>query len=56
MISGSVAPAIGVELLSKFASTVPVSLYAVAMAVPAVACVVLHRETSGVDLETIPSP
>jgi MFS family permease len=53
VISGSVAPAIGVALLARFASTVPVSLYAVAMAVPAIVCVVLHRETSGVDLETV---
>jgi MFS family permease len=53
VISGSVAPAIGVALLARFGSTVPVSLYAVAMALPALACVLLHGETSGVDLDAI---
>jgi MFS family permease len=53
VISGSVAPAIGVALLARFGSTVPVSLYAVVMALPALACVLLHRETAGACLDTV---
>ena len=53
VISGSVAPAIGVALLARFGSTVPVSLYAVAMALPALACVLLHGETAGTALDTV---
>jgi MFS family permease len=53
VVSGSVAPVIGVALLRTFGSTVPVSMYALAMALPALACVVLHRETAGVNLETL---
>jgi MFS family permease len=50
VISGAVAPIIGVALLERFGSTVPVSIYAAAMAVPALACVWAARETRGVEL------
>ncbi len=48
--SGAVAPLIGVALLERYGSTVPVSIYAAAMAVPAVVCLAVSRETRGVDL------
>ena len=50
VISGAVAPIIGVALLDRFASTVPVSLYACAMAVPALVCLWVSKETKGIDL------
>jgi len=53
VISGGVAPLIGVALLNAFGSTIPVSLYAVAMAVPALIALRRARETRGVDLATV---
>ena len=50
VISGAVAPIIGVALLERFASTVPVSVYACGMAVPALICLWLSKETKGIDL------
>jgi MFS family permease len=50
VISGAVAPIIGVALLERFGSTVPVSLYAGAMAIPALACLWFARETKGIEL------
>jgi MFS family permease len=47
---GAFAPIIGVSLLSKYDSTFPVSLYALAMALPALLGVLLVRETRGADL------
>jgi hypothetical protein len=44
---------IGVALLDAFGSTVPVSIYAGAMAVPALACVWGTRETRGTDLAVV---
>jgi len=54
VISGGVAPLIGVALLNAFGSTIPVSLYAAAMAVPALLALRSARETRGVDLATVP--
>lgn len=53
VISGGVAPLIGVALLNAFGSTIPVSLYAVAMAIPALVALGRARETRGVDLASI---
>jgi len=53
VVSGAVAPLIGVALLDAFGSTVPVSIYAAAMAVPALACVWRSRETRGADLAVV---
>jgi MFS family permease len=50
VVSGAVAPIIGVALLDAFGSTVPVSIYAAAMAIPALVCVWRVRETVGADL------
>ena len=44
---GALAPIIGVALLERYGATLPVSLYALAMVVPAVAAGVLGRETRG---------
>ncbi len=49
--SGAIAPLIGVALLTAYGSTMPVSLYAVAMAGPALACLGLIRETKGIELD-----
>jgi len=54
VISGGVAPLIGVALLNAYGSTVPVSLYAVAMATPALVALGRAKETRGVDLATVP--
>jgi len=53
VISGGVAPLIGVALLNAYGSTVPVSLYAAAMALPALVALRRARETRGVDLATV---
>jgi MFS family permease len=50
VLGGALAPVIGVALLDRFGSTVPVSLYAAAMAVPALAVVWGAAETRGADL------
>jgi MFS family permease len=50
VFAGGVAPIIGVALLERFGSTVPVSVYAAAMAVPGLVAVWRARETRGVDL------
>jgi MFS family permease len=50
VLSGAVAPIIGVALLEHYHSTVPVSLYAAAMTLPALACVWVAQETRAKDL------
>jgi MFS family permease len=50
VLGGAVAPVIGVALLDRFGSTVPVSLYAAAMALPALVVVWRAAETRGADL------
>jgi len=51
--AGAVAPLVGVALLDRFGSTVPVSLYAAAMALPGLAALWRSRETRGVDLARV---
>jgi MFS family permease len=53
MLSGGVAPLVGVALLNAFGSTVPVSLYAAAMTLPALICLWRAKETRGLDLDTV---
>ena len=48
---GALAPIIGVALLERFGSTLPVSWYALVMVVPAVVAGVLGPETRGVPLD-----
>jgi MFS family permease len=47
---GAFAPIVGVALLNKYDATLPVSLYALAMALPALAGLLLVPETRGRDL------
>lgn len=53
VISGAVAPLIGVALLNVYGSAVPVSLYAAAMTGPALVVVGLARETRGENLADV---
>jgi len=53
VVSGGVAPLIGVALLNAYGSTVPVSLYAVVMTIPALVALLRARETRGVDLANV---
>lgn len=48
---GAVAPIIGVALLARYGSPLPVSVYALAMTLPALLAVWRSRETKGVALE-----
>jgi MFS family permease len=50
VLGGAVAPVIGVALLDRYGSTVPVSLYAAAMAVPRCSWCARAAETRGADL------
>jgi MFS family permease len=50
VLGGALAPVIGVSLLDRFGSTAAVSLYAAAMAVPALVVVWGAAETRGADL------
>jgi MFS family permease len=50
VFTGAVAPLIGVALLDRYGSTVPVSLYATAMTVPALVALAVSAETRGRDL------
>ncbi|AHG93904.1 General substrate transporter (plasmid) [Gemmatirosa kalamazoonensis] len=51
--AGAVAPLIGVALLGRFGSTVPVSAYAAAMALPGLVALWRARETAGTDLARV---
>lgn len=53
IFAGAVAPIIGVALLQAFGSTLPVSIYAAAMAVPGLICLVWAPETRGADLAAV---
>jgi MFS family permease len=53
VFAGAVAPIIGVALLERYGSTVPVSVYAAAMALPALAALWTARETRGTDLARV---
>jgi MFS family permease len=50
VFTGAVAPVIGVALLDKYGSTVPVSLYAAALTVPALVMLAFSPETRARDL------
>ena len=50
VFTGAVAPIIGVALLNRYGSTVPVSLYAAAMSLPGVVALLLATESRGRDL------
>jgi MFS family permease len=47
VFTGAVAPLIGVALLNRYASTVPVSIYAAAMTLPGLVALFLAAETRG---------
>jgi MFS family permease len=51
VFTGAVAPLIGVALLNRYGSTVPVSLYAAAMTGPSLVVLALNAETRGRVLE-----
>jgi MFS family permease len=53
VISGAVAPLIGVGLLNIYGSTIPVSLYAAAMTSPALVALGMSPETRGADLDRL---
>ena len=53
VLSGAVAPVVGVALLDRYGSTVPVSCYAAAMALPALLAVWRAPETRGADLAAV---
>jgi MFS family permease len=53
VLAGAVAPIVGVALLDAYGSTVPVSLYAAAMAAPALAALWRAPETRGADLARV---
>ena len=50
VFTGALAPIIGVALLNRYGSTVPVSLYAVAMTLPGLFALGMSPETRGRDL------
>ena len=47
---GALAPIIGVALLTRYGSTTPVSVYALAMTLPAIVAMILAPESKGTDL------
>jgi MFS family permease len=49
-VTGALSPLVGVELLTRFGSTIPVSLFAAAMVAPALAALGTVGETKGRDL------
>jgi len=49
-VSGAVAPFIGVALIEKYDSTLPVSLYCLALVIPALIAAFLAPETRHTDL------
>jgi MFS family permease len=52
VFTGALAPLIGVALLNRYGSTVPVSLYAAAMTLPALIVLALSPETRARDLSS----
>jgi len=50
VVSGAVAPLIGVALLNAYGSTLPVSIYAMAMTAPGLVSLGMCDETRGRDL------
>jgi len=51
VFTGAIAPIIGVALLNAYGSTIPVSLYAMAMTAPALISLGMAHETRGTDLD-----
>ena len=51
VFTGAIAPLIGVALLNAYGSTVPVSLYALAMTAPGLICLGMANETRGTSLD-----
>lgn len=51
-VSGAIAPIVGVALLTAHGSTVPVSVYATMLALPALVALRVSPETRGIDLGT----
>jgi len=51
VFTGAVAPLIGVALLNAYGSTIPVSLYAMAMTAPALISLGMAHETKGANLD-----
>jgi len=56
VLAGAVAPLIGVALLNRYGSTVPVSIYAALMTVPGLVTLVMAAETRGRDLASYATP
>jgi metabolite-proton symporter len=54
IIGGALAPIISVALLDRFGTSIAVSLYAVAMLIVTIVCVLLAPETSRIDLHADP--
>lgn len=50
VLAGAIAPFIGVALVERYGSTLPISLYCLALALPALIAAYLAKETVGVDL------
>ncbi len=53
VVGGAIAPLIGTLLLQRTGSPLAVAVYATSMALPAVVCVLLSRETRSVDLTAL---
>lgn len=53
IFAGAVAPLISLALIDAFGSTLPVSIYAAAMTIPGLLCLVWSPETKGADLASI---
>ena len=49
-VGGAAAPLIGVALLNRYGSTLPVSLFAVAVTLPSLVALGMSPETKGIDL------
>ena len=55
IIGGAIAPIISVALLDRFDTSIAVSVYAVAMLLVTIICVLLAAETSKIDLHADPA-
>ncbi len=56
ILGGALAPIISVALLDRFDTSLVVSVYAVAMLLVTIVCVVAAPETSTIDLHADPAP
>src|SRR4051812_16259042 len=56
ILGGALAPIISVALLDRYDSSVPVSVYVVAVLAVTVVCVLLAPETARIDLHSDPAP